>query len=185
MAILIEAISVVIRVETLFARFPGGWEAFCTLVPNSTLCSDNELVRVGFMVPADVEAFVKRLEAEGLVYVVNGDAQDLVVVDQLRGPMANCGWIEFGWINLDGDTKRRVAAARLVGGSERKLWMPEGWRWEESLSRQFAFVPDGAQERSLTFLRYDNGLDVYFNRLAGKEVYVGRSASGVRMPPSS
>jgi hypothetical protein len=96
MAILIEAISVVVRMETLHERFPSGWEGFRTLVPNSTLCSDNELGRVGFMVPADVEAFVKKLEAEGLAYVVNGDAQDLVVIDQLRGPMAKCGWIEFG-----------------------------------------------------------------------------------------
>jgi hypothetical protein len=63
--------------------------------------------------------------------------------------------------------------------------MPEGWTWDESLSRQFGFVPDGAQKHSLTFLRNDNGLDVYLNRLTGKEVYVGRSAADVRTPPSS
>jgi hypothetical protein len=53
MAVLIEAISVVIRADTLLKKFPGGWGAFKLIVPNQTLCADNEIVRVGFMAPQD------------------------------------------------------------------------------------------------------------------------------------
>ena len=66
MAVLIEAISVVVRADELLKKFPGGWDAFKAIVPNQTLCADNEIVRVGFMVPQDVESFIKRLQRVGL-----------------------------------------------------------------------------------------------------------------------
>jgi hypothetical protein len=43
MAVLIEAISVVVRLGAIFERFPKAWESFKAAVPNGTLCSDNEL----------------------------------------------------------------------------------------------------------------------------------------------
>src|SRR4051812_598212 len=110
MAVLIEGISVVIRADRLLDAFANDWNAFKAIVPNMTLCSDNELIRVGFMVPADVKAFIDRLSTHGLRYIVEGAACDLVVVDQLRGPLAKCDWIEFGHMNLDGDAKQQAAA---------------------------------------------------------------------------
>jgi hypothetical protein len=58
MSVLIEAISVVMRADELLKKFPGGWDAFKGIVPNQTLCADNEIVRVGFMTPQDVESFI-------------------------------------------------------------------------------------------------------------------------------
>ena len=58
MAVLVEAISVVVRRDAIGARYPGGWRGFLSIVPNSTLCADDDLVRVGFMAPPDVEAFI-------------------------------------------------------------------------------------------------------------------------------
>ena len=50
------------------------------------------------------------------------------------------------------------------GGSEQKvLCSPEGWTFDRSLSRSFGYVPEEHWERSLTFLRYQDGLDVYRN----------------------
>lgn len=54
MAVLIEAISVVVRKDAIEKRFPGGWDSFLDEIPNNTLCTDGELVRVGFMSPQDV-----------------------------------------------------------------------------------------------------------------------------------
>jgi len=54
------------------------------------------------------------------------------------------------------------------------VFCPERWRFERSLSRQYAAVPPQHVGRSLTFLRHDNGLDVYRDALTGKEVYIGR-----------
>lgn len=176
MAVLAEGISVVIRCDRLLAAFEGDWDSFKAIVPNTTLCADNELVRVGFMVPADVKDFVDRLAGRGLIYFANGAAQDLVVVDQMRGPMARCDWIEFGQINLGGDPTQRVAACRLVGSTQSVVIMPEGWVFEESLSASFGFVPNEQLEKSLTFVRHHDGMEVYHNRLTGKEVFVGRTS---------
>jgi len=45
-AILIEAISVVIKRSVIDNKFPGGWEAFAEDCPNQTLCADSALARV-------------------------------------------------------------------------------------------------------------------------------------------
>jgi hypothetical protein len=66
MAVLVEGISAIVRVQAIHDRCAGGWPAFDDNVPNNTLCSDNEVARVGFMMPADCEAFVGGLERHGL-----------------------------------------------------------------------------------------------------------------------
>jgi hypothetical protein len=171
MAVLCEAISVVVQAERALAAF-GSFEAFKRIVPNETFVADNELMRVGFMVSDDVKAFIDRLERQGLTYVRDGQAIDIVVIDQMRGPMVICDWLEFGRIPLSGG---EVAAARIKGSTSTQLFTPDGWQLEGSLSQTFAFVPVGREERSLNFLRHEQGIDVYFNQLTGKEVYVGRT----------
>jgi len=172
MAVLCEAISVIIRAPPLIAAF-GSLGAFKNIVPNKTLAADNELVRLGFMSPNDAETFVKQLEKRGLLYIVDGEARDMVVIDQIRGPAVRCGWVEFGHITIDNN---RIAAARLAGGTSRRLFTPDGWKFEGSLNQTYGFVPTGTKEKSLRFLRSENGVDVYLNLLTGKEVYVGRTS---------
>ncbi len=178
MAVLAEGISVVIRADRLLEAFENDWDAFKAMVPNKTLCADDDLVRVGFMVPADVQAFADSLAARGLTYVADGAAQHLVVVDQMRGPLVRCDWIEFGQIDLDGDPKQRVAACGLIGSTQSVVITPEGWSFENSLSSSFGSVPNEQDEKSLTFLRHQDGMDVYHNRLTGKEVFIGRASRG-------
>jgi hypothetical protein len=175
MAVLIEAISVVVKRASIEARYPGGWEAFVKNAPNRTLCADTALVRLGFMTPADVEAFVKSLVAHGLRYLVSGKARDLVVVDQQRGFLANCDWTEFGHVKLDGNEKRSVAACRSKSAWEDPLVMPAGWTHEGSLSQKHDFVPMGQVDKKLKFLRSEAGMDIYLELATGKEVYVSRS----------
>ena len=82
MAVLVEGVSVIVRVEAIHAKYPGGWAAFRDDVPNGTLCCDNEIARVGFMTPDDTKAFVERLSCQGLACLVNGKANDVAVADQ-------------------------------------------------------------------------------------------------------
>ena len=46
MAVLVEAISVIVQRDAIEKRFHGGWREFENAVPNSTLCADDELARV-------------------------------------------------------------------------------------------------------------------------------------------
>lgn len=175
MAVLIEAISVVVRVASIHDAFAGGWSAFEELIPNATLCCDNEIARVGFMVPADAESFINKLESKGLRFIVDGESVHIVVMEQNRGPMAKCTWAEFGHIDLDGNPDHRIAACRLIDSGEPQLFTPAGWEYESSLSQTYGFVPEGLSEKSLTFLRREGGVDVYLNAMTGKEVFIGRT----------
>jgi hypothetical protein len=65
MAVLVEGISVVVRADSIVKEMQGGWERFRSLVPNGTLCFDDDLARVGFLDPNEVSAFIDRLESEG------------------------------------------------------------------------------------------------------------------------
>ncbi len=176
MAVLVEAISVITRVEAIMEAFSGDFEAFLEFVPNNTLCVDNEIARVGFMTPDDVESFIHRLENMGMQYLQDNKAIDIVVIDQLQGSMAACDWIEVGKITWD-DDDHVVSAARLVGSVQHTLMTPDGWEYENSLSASYGFVPSEQKDKSLQFLRHEGNLDVYLNNLTGKEVYVGRTQS--------
>ena len=69
-----------------------------------------------------------------------------------------------------------VTACRLTGSTIEVLMHPDGWRYEESLSSSYGFVPSEHVDRSLVFLRNDKGMDVYINTLTGEEIHVGRTS---------
>jgi len=176
MAVLIEAVSVVLKRDVINEKYPGGWNAFKEEVPNQTLCAVSEIARVGFMSPVDVETYIKSLEKIGFIYLNEGKAVDIVVVDQQRGLAAPCDWAYFGTGNLDGDSSKRVAGCQATAGTDDPLITPEGWRYEGSLSQTFAFAPAEHMDKSLKFIRHEDGIDVYYNLLTGKEVYLGRTS---------
>ena len=178
MAVLVEAISVVVRIDAIREKFNEGWNAFVAGCPNHTFCADSKLARVGFMLPSDAEAYVNKLEHQGLCYQDNqGGAFDLIVIDQLRGPAMRCDWVESGTIPFKGDPKRKVAIARLKGDDATVFIAPDNWVYEQSLSCSYSFVPSEHADKSLTFLAHENGCDVYLNRLTGELNYIGRSCS--------
>jgi hypothetical protein len=172
MAVLIEAISVIVRMPAIIEIYPGGWEAFRDAAPNETLCADAKLARVGFMTPVDVEAFVKELESKGLTFAGSEAASNIAVVDQLAGFTDDCNWAESGSVNIDGNP---IKLCRAVGDESHTLITPDGWVYEHSLSRTYTFVPNEHIEKSMKYLRHEKGLDVYLNTVTGKEEYIGRT----------
>jgi hypothetical protein len=174
MAVLIEAISVIVRTSELLKKFPGGWDAFKNIVPNQTLCADNEIVRVGFMAPEDVESFIRKLQMVGLEFLRDGEAIDIAVADQTRGLTSKCTWLEFGHVNLD-DNGQRVAACQLVGSRVKQVVTPPDWKFKDSLSSTFVVAPSEHVANDMKYLRHENGLDVYLDPITGQEMYVGRN----------
>jgi len=176
MAVLVEGLSVVIPVDVVRERYPGGWAAFDAAAPNQTLCADDELARIGFMSPEDVATFVAALRAHGIVYEQDGKARDLVVIDQIRGPLLPCDWVELGDVTLA--PSKRIAACRKKGSAIEQIVTPPGWSYETSLSATYTYVPKEHLDKSFKFLRHEDGFDVYRNELTGAEAYVGRTAKG-------
>jgi hypothetical protein len=172
MPVLVEANSIIVRVDAIRARFAGGWEAFADDVPNSTLCSDGEIARVGFMNPNDGSDYIDRLVRFGLLFQRDGPGADIGVAIQGEGLAVPCDWLDYGSIEIaPGQT---VCAAWMKGNAGRQVFCPERWSFERSLSRQYVAVPPQHVGRSLTFLRHESGLDVYRDVLTGKEVFIGR-----------
>lgn len=164
----------VVRRARIREQYPGGWDGFVRDCPNQTLCADSDLARVGFMAPADVENFCRSLEVYGFIFQRDNKAIDFAVVDQLTGPTTPCDWLEFG-ILLDGN---EVAACRMPGSQDRHVLTPDRWRYEGSLSARFTFVPGRPEASGVVFLRHEDGIDVYFNRLTKEEGFMGRTSPG-------
>ena len=172
MAVLIEGISVVFREDVILTRYPGGLEQFSDDCPNNTLCTDGELVRVGFMEPVDTWRFVEPLGRFGIRYLVNNRAVDLVVVDQQSGLLVPCDWAEF---LRSEDPLRRVGACRIKGSLSEEIHAPAGWEYDNSLSKKFKFIEYGRKSEFLDFLGHEDGVDVYRDIQTGKLRYVGRT----------
>jgi hypothetical protein len=130
----------------------GGDAQFRLLIPNATLCEDDELTRVGFLNLAEVGSYIDKLKHVGLTFMEDGKCIDIVVCDQQTGPTAKCDWIEFCHVSFDDG---EVGAAWLYE-DERKgfgihmrstsfmLATPFGWQFKDSLSDKFRFLPNDA-----------------------------------------
>lgn len=152
MAVLVEAISVLVRKDSVVSKMAGGEERFRLLIPNATYCDDGEIARVGFLNPADVGSFIDELEDAGLTFLKDGKCVDLAVCDQQKGLTADCDWIEFWHIPWEDG---KIASAWLFEGERRghgmhlkstsfKLVTPLDWEFKGSLSDKFHFVPADA-----------------------------------------
>ena len=62
----------------------------------------------------------------------------------------------------------------MIGGEVAECVMPEGWTFEQSLSRTHSFIPTEHVSRATEKIGEKDGLDVYRNRLTGGEMFVGR-----------
>lgn len=174
MAVLIGAISIVIKAEKLLSKYPGGWERFRNSVPNQTLCADGEIVRVSFMSPHDVRDYILKLESLGLVFQKDNIAQDLAVVDQQKGITTECPWLEFGRIPLKEGSSAEVSACRLKNSKLDQLLTPDGWTYENSLSAEFVYVPSENAGNRMVHCKTEGGVETYIDLTSGKNMYSGR-----------
>jgi tetratricopeptide (TPR) repeat protein len=174
MAVLIEAISVVVRREAVEARFAGGMPALLRTIPNQTACGDADLIRVGFMDTSDADAYVDALQAGGLMYRRDDTTVDLAVVIQRKGPTRASPWLEYADIETDG---KKLSVCWLAGTGEqsKRIAVPEGWTYERSLSKDGpGFMSASLKGDRLKFLRREDGVDVYLDLQTNTELYAGR-----------
>lgn len=189
MAVIAEAISVIIKDSSIKTHLIGGIDAFRRSIPNSTYCSDNEIHRVGFMAPDDTKKYVSLLEKNGLTFLQNGGFQDIAVVDMLIGPTMGCSWLGFvrsklfeGSIefkNADKDfsvtwllPKIGVYGIPLDADREFKISVPEGWTPDKAIYGD-NFIPLEKLKSRLIELGNEDGLIKFLDANGGKLVYHG------------
>lgn len=161
MAVLCEALSLVVR-RSAIVRVFADWAEFMATVPdNGTFCCDDDLVRVGFFAPQEVMQQAEIWQASGLMLVVGDTFVDMAVVDQQNGATLPCEWLEFMHIDMN-DHGGKIAVCwelhhprvssvgwhvPLDDNGEMAVVMPAGWQFEQSLSHSFRFIPDQAKRR--------------------------------------
>lgn len=174
MAVLIEAISVVIHCDSIVNSYTGGIKAFVSAVPNKSLCADGELACVNFMTPKDVRLYAEYLECCGLKKEETNCAMDFVIVDQLSGLCSPCNWAEFGKTDWNNDPKCPISVCRAIPTKQSTIVVPSGWNYESSLSVNYRYVDSDSIPENLKLIRTEKNLDVLYDESTGQEFYVRR-----------
>jgi hypothetical protein len=158
-------------------------------VPNSTLCYDEYIARVGFMDPDRVGAYARFVELHGLTLFERERFKEFAVVDQMSGPTAPCDWLEFGRLPFR-DSGHEVSACwfmpipRMGPGlhipdtETGRISVPDGWTIDDAQS--MVFVPNESVRGRLRFLRYDGSLSVFRDEASGEEVFLAGGQSAIR-----
>ena len=102
MAIALEFLNFIVPVETIKAKYPGGWEACLQDHDNligGRVWYDDHLFRDGAMSPQDIEEIVLRWEAWGFEAYEERDGmkcwKDMcVVASPFCEPSLPCNWLE-------------------------------------------------------------------------------------------
>ena len=130
MPVLVEAINVIVRNETIEEKYPGGMGSYWVDSPNESMCSDDYVTRVGFLELGTFREFTDRLMELGFRFVENDEMIDIAVFDQEEGMLRPCRWLHVG------DHPDGFQYATLRGDLGDLIEKPVGWRFEGSIAER-------------------------------------------------
>jgi hypothetical protein len=160
-SVLVEALTVIVRVDAIDRCVAGGVAEFARTAPNVTYRSDGLLAAVEFLSPAEVQVFVLQLEKVGLRFVQDGKCQDIAVVDQIRGPTVPCDWLT---VDIDA---RGIARASLTNGPVRTMAVYPCW--DPKFTMTFLSDPNDAR------IKTDLNTGQHFIETSGRRAFLGRA----------
>jgi hypothetical protein len=187
MAVLVECISIIIRKDAIESKYPGGLAAFEKNIPSGSFCSDKDIYRIGFMSPNDAEGFAIQLERHGLIFMKGDKAIDFAVVDQFRGLLTPCEWLQFARTDelpihdvvekLGGHIPicwfypfpKRFGSGIYFKEEGFTISVPVGWTYESHTSLQ-----SSNQNKKKKFSRSKDKVDVFVDTKTGMELFVAR-----------
>ena len=178
MTILIEAINVVIKKDSLRKVFGDNYDEFQGLIPNQSSYEDEKLGRVGFMDEYGVNEFISTLGNKGLRLLdKNGNFDDFAIVCQGQDLKYKCDWLEI--FNLEVEDKiLEVCAFKDSSGKiflekdKNSFICGDGWSLDAAI--QFHQNKDEAGKYLKTKLNEEGGvIDIYIDK-EGQLNYVGR-----------
>ena len=160
MAVLAEMYSVVVRVQTLNRRYPGGVDAYEANCPNSSFCSDGEVCRIGFMPWADVQSCLESLKR----FDITIKSGEVAIVREDKGVLLASDWLEFHCV--DG-----TPMCRRVDSKVQFMVAPPGWAPGH---RNILMTEAELRQREL--VSGENGVDSCRDPSTAEVLHVGRSS---------
>jgi len=174
-SVLIEAINVIVRCETVVAKYPGGLHGYASSVPNRTFCDDGFIARVGFMKPDDVGIWTSHLAAFGFTLQRPDESFDeIAVIDERTGATRRCDWLGYGELFEPLAQFVHLLTAGEKGRAD--IFAPGNW---EPLDEPFNFVPNEEIDR-LQFIESTGGVGLYIDLEKVAPSYV---ADAFPLPP--
>jgi hypothetical protein len=179
MAILIDAVTVVVTIPSLNEHYPGGLDAFTQHAPNGTCRSDGAIAGISFMVPADAWRFVRSLTQHGFVDPSTTPSADVAVVEQQAGLLAPCDWLNLDLTRINLPHGRPFAAAIAWVGATRPTTFAAFEGWTPGTMQPIA---DDDLKHNYELVKVDrpsegNGaLVTYRHRETGQLIYIDRPA---------
>ena len=184
MTILIEAISIVVRCDSLERLGVEGVNHFYSSIPNQTFYSDGSLARVGFMDESDALGFISCLESLGLVYLRGEESVDFAIVAQGQEELSRCEWLQRFEIDYQGtllDVAAFVDAEGTVhlGEDPGDFVAPDGWSLDQAITYH-------ESRDDLTYLRSEpvdgGGILDHYRSHDGQIVFLGRQKRWFDLP---
>lgn len=170
MAIAIEGATIVARLDRIADLVEGGLDAVRQLQVGtcSIAFADHELWRCAFMVDAEAIEFLDRLKQLGL-NAMPGPDPDVVLTNEFDLEVTPyCEWLKLARI-------QKAVIAWLDGTEPTSIVAHDGW----SLENGSGLERHSETEAGLEFLRREGGIEAYFDKKAGKEVYLARKDPSV------
>jgi len=185
MTILIEAISIVVRLDALDRLGVDGRDSFINLIPNQTYYEDEKIGRVGFMEEHDALDFIKKLSSIGLYQCDDSGAfKDFAILLQEQEEIYRCPWIE----RFEIEWENRLLDVAAFIDSCGKVWL-------EDDPGSFIGPADWSPDRGIVYtsndndLRYqktlsapDGGILDQYLLPTGELTYIGRSRRWFDLP---
>ena len=148
MSVIVEAVSVVVKRNSIQTKFPGGWSSFRSIVFSQySMCADSSLASVSFLAAKDAHSYTKFLEEVGFVYL-----QDFAIADQTQGLKDSCDWCYITNFEIDNNPATAVTGCKLEGCSEKKLYVPPDWEFKGSISQRCRYQDEGKNRKGLLYL---------------------------------
>ncbi|MBE7459613.1 MAG: hypothetical protein HS112_03705 [Zoogloeaceae bacterium] len=169
MPIAIISRAVIVPVQVLERKWPGGESAYRAAAPNQTYRSDGHLAAIEFMTPGDVEFWIEgKLKPAGLRFPPHGRERDVVVVDAVEGPTTPCEWLEL-------TRQPKWSEARLKGAPETALTGPRHWSPENE--PEATYLDPETCGRRMRYIGAEPHLATFEDEETGKRNYVGMVSS--------
>jgi hypothetical protein len=135
MAIIVKFSTVVIRIKTIEAKYPGGMDAF---MKDYSIRRDFNIVGLLFMSTGDQEEVIDKLESVGFSYIVNDEFVDIAAVDEYGGLFLPCSWLETS-ITTFPKREIKVSTCWLKGSADRDIGIRLGREYDPALWEETPF----------------------------------------------
>lgn len=175
MAVLVEGYSVIIN-KTQALKNEDALTALAaveeTLHPMA-VCSDQNLLRVGFTALAQATEFLSALEKAGLKHktVENGEdtAQDVVMITQFGELETVCPWLSVKFTKLKDNTLICLASHKDEQQTK-SVAFPKNWNLDTSILKRFHDERTHYMQETYEHLRSEPMHDIYWDKQAQKEI---------------